>query len=65
VLPLTAQVGGQAAQIFYAGGAPGIVQGVIQVNLQIPATAPSGPSVPIVLNVGGQGSQQGLTIAIQ
>jgi uncharacterized protein (TIGR03437 family) len=65
VLPVTAQVGGQAAQIFYAGGAPGIVQGVIQVNLQIPATAPSGPSVPIVLNVGGQGSQQGLTIAIQ
>jgi uncharacterized protein (TIGR03437 family) len=65
VLPVSATVGGQAAKVLYAGGAFGIVEGIIQVNLQIPAGALAGPSVPVVLQIGERTSQPGLTLALQ
>jgi uncharacterized protein (TIGR03437 family) len=65
VLPVLAQVGGQPAEVQYAGGAPGIVQGVVQVNLQIPAASPTGAAVPLVLQVGDSVSQPGITLAVQ
>jgi uncharacterized protein (TIGR03437 family) len=64
-LPVSAMVGGQAAKVLYAGGAPGTVEGIIQVNLQIPAGALSGPSVPVVLRIGDRTSQPGLTLALR
>jgi uncharacterized protein (TIGR03437 family) len=39
---VTASVGGQAAEVRYAGGAPFLVSGVFQMNIQIPADGPSG-----------------------
>ncbi|HVW10911.1 MAG TPA: IPT/TIG domain-containing protein [Bryobacteraceae bacterium] len=39
---VTATVNGIPASVTYAGGAPGIVAGVMQVNLQIPSGVPSG-----------------------
>jgi uncharacterized protein (TIGR03437 family) len=65
VLPVSAMVGGQAAKVLYAGGASGIVEGIIQVNLQIPDGVPTGPSVPVVLQIGDATSQPGLTLALQ
>jgi uncharacterized protein (TIGR03437 family) len=65
VLPVTAQVGGRNALVQYAGGAPGMVAGVLQVNVQIPDGTRSGPAVPITLRIGARASQSGLTIAIQ
>jgi uncharacterized protein (TIGR03437 family) len=65
VLPVQAQIGGQSADVEYAGGAPGIVEGVIQVNLQIPPGAQTGAAVPLVLQVGDSTSQPGITLAIQ
>jgi uncharacterized protein (TIGR03437 family) len=65
ILPVLAQVGGQAAEVQYAGGAPGIVEGVIQVNVQIPAASQTGAAVPLVLQVGDSISQPGITLAIQ
>ena len=62
---VTATVAGQPATVQYAGSAPGSFYGVMQVNLQIPANAPTGAAVPIVVNVGGVNSQQNVTIAIQ
>jgi uncharacterized protein (TIGR03437 family) len=64
VLAVTAQIGGQAATVLYAGGAPGIVAGVIQVNLQVPRGIASGAAVPLVLRVGSGTSQIGLTLAV-
>ena len=55
------QTGGQSAEVLYAGGGPGIVEGIIQVNLRIPSTASTGPSVPIVLRIGDRTSQSGLS----
>jgi uncharacterized protein (TIGR03437 family) len=65
VLPVSATVGGQAAKVLYAGGAFGIVEGIIQVNLQVPAGAVAGPSVPVVLQIGERTSQPGLTLALR
>jgi uncharacterized protein (TIGR03437 family) len=64
VLPVLATVGSQDAQVLYAGGAPGIVQGVIQVNLQVPEGTTAG-AMPVVLQVGDRNSRQGVTIAVQ
>jgi uncharacterized protein (TIGR03437 family) len=65
VASVTATVGGVPAQVLYAGTAPGIVNGVMQVNVLIPATAPSGTAVPIVITVGNVSTQAGVTLAIQ
>ncbi|MBS1859397.1 MAG: hypothetical protein JST11_28745 [Acidobacteria bacterium] len=63
-LPFGALIGNQPAQVLYAGGAPGMVEGVLQVNLQVPATAAPGGAVPLQLEVGGQSSQQTATLSI-
>jgi uncharacterized protein (TIGR03437 family) len=65
VLAVSALVGGQAAKVLYAGGAFGIVEGIIQVNLLIPTGALAGPSVPVVLQIGDRNSQPGLTLALR
>jgi uncharacterized protein (TIGR03437 family) len=65
LLPVQATVGGQPAEVQYAGGAPGIVEGVIQVNLRIPAASQTGGAVPLLLQVGDSTSQPGITLAIQ
>ena len=62
--PVTAIVGGVAAEILYAGGSPGLVQGVLQVNLRIPDAVPSGDAVTLVLRAAGRDSQSGITVAI-
>jgi uncharacterized protein (TIGR03437 family) len=49
-LKATATVGGLPAVVQYYGSAPGLVSGVMQVNVQIPATAPSG-ALPIVITL--------------
>jgi uncharacterized protein (TIGR03437 family) len=63
--PITATVGGLPAQVQYAGGAPGLVAGVLQANVQIPTGVASGSNAPIVINVGGQTTQANVTVAIK
>ena len=64
LLPVTATVNGITAKVLYAGSAPGLVSGVMQVNLEIPATAPTGAAVPIQIAVGSTNTQSGVTIAV-
>jgi len=49
-------IDGQPANIVFFGEAPGIVSGVMQINVQIPANARSG-DLPIVVTVGSAQSQ--------
>jgi uncharacterized protein (TIGR03437 family) len=65
--PVTATVGGVPASVKYAGSAPGFVNGAMQVNVEIPANAPSGPGVPIVITLGTGlfTTQAGVTVAVQ
>ena len=60
---VTVTIGGKSAPVQYAGGAPGAVQGVWQVNAQIPAGLTPG-AVPVVVSVGGVSSQSGVTITV-
>lgn len=63
-LPVAVSIGGFDAPVLYAGGAPGLVAGVMQVNVRIPAGVPSGPQ-PIVVNVGSASSRPDVTLAVQ
>jgi len=65
LLTVEAFVGGEPAQVQYAGGSPGEVTGLLQVNVQLPSDVSPGPAVPIQLRVGGVFTQPGVTIAIQ
>jgi len=53
--PVTATMGGQAAQVLFAGLAPGFA-GLYQVNVLVPTGIPAGNDVPLVLTVAGQQS---------
>lgn len=64
VLSAGATVGGIAANLPYAASAPGYV-GLMQINLTIPQSAPTGPAVPIQLTIGTVQSPSGVTIAVQ
>jgi uncharacterized protein (TIGR03437 family) len=57
-------IGGQQALWTYIGEAPGMVAGVMQLNVQIPAGVPSGP-LSIQVSVGGNMSQNGITVSVQ
>jgi uncharacterized protein (TIGR03437 family) len=61
--PVTVTIGGKPAVSNYAGGAPGIVQGVMQVNAQIPSGLAAG-NAAVVVYVGGVPSQAGVTVAV-
>ena len=60
---VSATIGGQPAQVLYAGQAPDEVAGVMQVNLQVP-NGVSGV-VPVALTVGDVTSQTTAMVAVQ
>ncbi len=64
LLPVTVTIGGVPADVLYAGAAPTLVSGVIQVNVRIPPSLSSGDLL-VVLNVGGVSSQSGLTVSVK
>ncbi|HVW85262.1 MAG TPA: hypothetical protein VHB50_11305 [Bryobacteraceae bacterium] len=63
--PVAATIGGTAADVIYAGEAPGQTSGVQQINIHVPVDAPVGPDVPLTLTVGGQSTPSGVTLSIQ
>jgi uncharacterized protein (TIGR03437 family) len=60
----SATVNGEAATVLYAGSAPGLVYGVYQFNVQLPADVQSG-SAKIVLKVGNSTSQSDVTVFVK
>jgi uncharacterized protein (TIGR03437 family) len=49
----------------YAGEAPGMVAGMMQLNVRIPANLPlPGPQF-VLVSIGGKMSQPGITVAVQ
>jgi uncharacterized protein (TIGR03437 family) len=53
-LPVTVTVGGEPADVAFAGNASGLV-GAIQINFTVPADLPPGPQ-PVVLSIGSAAS---------
>jgi len=64
ILPVRVTIGGIPALIQYAGGAPGQVAGLMQVNVQIPSGVRPGGYVPVVLQVGDRASSPAVWIAV-
>ena len=62
--PVTATIGGMTATVDYAGPAPYLVNGAIQVNLHVPSGLASGPQ-PVVITIGTEQSQPGITVAVK
>jgi uncharacterized protein (TIGR03437 family) len=62
---VTVRVGGVDAPVEYAGGAPGAVAGLYQVNARIAPSVAPGSAVPIEVSIGSASSQPGVTIAIR
>ena len=63
VAPVTVRFGTTPVIVDYAGAAPGLVAGVMQIN----ARAPNGISgdVPVSVNIGGNPAQTGVTVAVR
>jgi uncharacterized protein (TIGR03437 family) len=61
---ITVLIGGQPAQVQFAGEAPGDVAGVLQVNAQVPSSAGSG-ALPVMVRVGNAISQTGVTVWVK
>jgi uncharacterized protein (TIGR03437 family) len=57
------RIGGIDADVQYAGAAPGLVAGLIQINARVPRDITPGPATPIVLQIDGKDSPAGVTIA--
>jgi uncharacterized protein (TIGR03437 family) len=64
VQPVRVLINGQQVPYAYAGEAPGMVAGVMQLNVQIPLYAPSG-ALSIQVSIGGIMSQSGITVTVQ
>ena len=60
----TVTIGGvTATNVSFSGLAPGFV-GLYQVNVQVPANAPTGSAVPVALSIGGVSANM-VMIAVQ
>ena len=64
-LPVTVQIGGVSAEVYYQAAAPGLVAGVLQVNCRVPANIAPGSAVPVVLFAGTARSQDGITMSVR
>jgi minor extracellular serine protease Vpr len=65
VLPVSVTVGGVPATVQYYGAAPGELAGVMQLNVEIPANAPTGTAVPVSVTVGTPQSPANATLSIR
>ena len=61
----TATVGGVAATVAFDGAAPTFVDGVLQLNIQLSASTPTGSALPVVIQVGSASSPATATLAVQ
>lgn len=62
--PFGAEIDGETAQVEYAGAAPGLIAGVLQMNVRVPLNARAG-ELPLVIRAGEAGSQSGVTVSVR
>jgi uncharacterized protein (TIGR03118 family) len=65
VLPVSATIGGQTAQVVFSGSAPGLLAGVLQIEAVAPSAAAAGAQ-PVVFTIGSANSSaQNATIVLK
>jgi uncharacterized protein (TIGR03437 family) len=63
--PVTVTIDNKPAQVLYAGAAPGMVAGVIQINAVVPANAGQATTDQVEVTVGGYASPTAITMVVQ
>lgn len=66
--PVSVTIGGipcRTEQINYAGAAPYLVSGVMQINAQVPDGVTPGDGVPLLVDIGGVTAQAAVTLAVK
>jgi uncharacterized protein (TIGR03437 family) len=58
-------IGGMPAEVMYAGAAPGLVAGAVQVNVRVPLNLMAAVDVPVQLRIGDSVSRSRVTMAVQ
>jgi uncharacterized protein (TIGR03437 family) len=64
-LPVSVTIEGVPATVLYAGAAPGLVAGVMQINVVVPAAAWVAPFDQVVVTVGNYSSPSAVTVAVE
>ncbi len=64
LLTVKVTIGGKEVTPEYAGAAPYMVAGVIQINARVPTDIPAG-NAEVVIKVGNNASQSGITLAVK
>jgi uncharacterized protein (TIGR03437 family) len=62
---ITVRIENANAEIRYAGPAPGLVSGVLQINAVVPKSVLGGPQTPVSFTAGQARSPAGVTIAVE
>jgi len=62
--PVSVTIGGQPAEKFYAGAAPFLPIGILQINVRVPMTVQPG-NLPIVVTIGDAFTTKQVTVAVQ
>jgi uncharacterized protein (TIGR03437 family) len=64
LLPVAVMIDGQPATVAFWGEAPGLVSGVLQINVVIPANARTG-DLPVTVTIGTTPSQPNVTVSVK
>ena len=64
ILPVQVFIDNQPAEVIYAGAAPGLVQGILQINARIPASASEG-GVTVTIQVGDAVSPSTIMVVVR
>jgi uncharacterized protein (TIGR03437 family) len=64
-LPVTATIAGAPAEVLYAGAAPGLVAGVVQINVRVPVGISPSDTAPVLLTIAAATTPPGVTLAVR
>lgn len=62
---VSAKIAGMPAEVLYAGETPGLIAGVVQINVRIPHGLSPSATAPISLSIGPATTPAGATLSIQ
>jgi len=62
--PLKVTLGGQAAEVVAGRLARGVISGVVEIQVRVPARLNANGAVPVFLSVGGAASQSGINLTV-
>jgi uncharacterized protein (TIGR03437 family) len=65
MLPVSVTIDGLPATVIYAGAAPGLVAGVLQINVLVPANAYGATYDQVIVTIGDFVSPTAVTITVQ